>query len=180
VVRETAGARKSVEHPEPAVQQEQDEMTHAEIAGLTSRQPEKLFEVMLVSIGDCLSDLASSDHGEDGEAEDDEETVQGNLSEDEEPCWVMGTITKMGQHRMERIRQKQRKLVELTQPRWEDSAHYFREREKKYSTSELMVPAFVQLQTNDDAPAPPPATFGEPRENLDIVPGISRTLQRTS
>jgi len=34
---------------------------------------------MLVAIGDCLSDLVSSDNGEDGEDEDDEETEQCQL-----------------------------------------------------------------------------------------------------
>jgi len=75
--RETAGARKRIEEAEAAVQQEQDDLTHAEIAGLTSREPEKMLEEMLIAIGDSLSDLASSDDGEDGEDEDDEETEQG-------------------------------------------------------------------------------------------------------
>jgi len=97
VERETAGARKRVDDAEAAVEQEQDNMTHAELAGLTFRKPEKVFEEMLVAIGDSLSDLASSDNGEDGEDEDDEETEQGNLSEDDEPGWVMNTITKMVQ-----------------------------------------------------------------------------------
>jgi hypothetical protein len=83
VERETAGARKRVEDAEAAVQHEQDDMTQAEIAGLTSREPEETFEEMLVAIGDSLSDLASSDDGEDGEEEDDEETEHGNLSEDD-------------------------------------------------------------------------------------------------
>jgi hypothetical protein len=135
VERETAGARKRVEDAEAAVQQEQDDMRQAEIAGLTSREPEKTFEEMLVAIGDSLSDLASSDDGEDGEEEDDEETEQGNLSEDDEPGWVMGTITKTVQQRMERFRQKQMKLDELTQPGWEDAADYFRERDKRYGTA---------------------------------------------
>jgi hypothetical protein len=74
-------------------------MTHAEIAGLTSREPEKTFEEMLAAIGDSLSDLASSNDGEDGEDEDDEDTEQGKLSEDDEPGWVMGTITKMVQQK---------------------------------------------------------------------------------
>jgi len=63
VERETAGARKRVEDAEAAVQQEQDDMTHAEIAGLTSRKPEQTFQEILVGIGDSLSDLASSDAG---------------------------------------------------------------------------------------------------------------------
>jgi len=180
VDRETAWARKRVEDAEPAVQQEQDDMTQAEIAGLTSRKPEKTFEEMLVAIGDSLSDLASSDDGEDGKEEDDEETAQGNLREDDEPGWVMGTITRTVQQRMERFRQKQMKLDELTQPGWEDAADNFPERDKKYGTTELRVPAVVQPQTMDDALAPLPATFGELMESLDIVPGISQRPQGTS
>ena len=125
VERETAGARQPVEDAEAAVQQEQDDMTYAEITGLTSREPEKTFEEMLVAIGDSLSDLASSDDGEDGEDEDEEETEQGKLSDDDEPGWVMGTITKTVQQRMERFQQKQIKLNELTLPGWEDAADYF-------------------------------------------------------
>jgi hypothetical protein len=60
----------------------------------------------------------------------------------------------------------------LTQPGWEDAADYFRERDKKYGTSKLIVPAVVQPQINDDTPALPPTTFGELIESLDIVPGI--------
>jgi hypothetical protein len=107
VERETAGAGKRVEDAEAAVQQEQDNMPHAEIAGLTSREPEKTFEEMLIAVGDSLSDFASSDDGEDGEQEDNEETEQGNSSEDDEPGWVMGTITKTVKYRMGRLRQKQ-------------------------------------------------------------------------
>jgi len=180
VERETAGARKRVEDAEAAVQQEQDDMTHAEIAGLTSRKPEKTFEEMLVAIGDSLSDLASCNDGEDGEDEDDEATEKGKLSEDDEPGWVIGTITKTVQQHMERFQQKQMKLNELTQPGWEDAADYFRERDKKYGTFKLRVPAIVQPQTYDDAPAPPPTTFGELMESLDIDPRISQTPQGTS
>jgi hypothetical protein len=105
----------------------QDDMTHAEIAGLTSREPEKTFVEMLVALGDSRSDLASSEDGEDGEDVDDEETEQGNLSENDEPGWVMGTITKMVQQRMEWFRQKQMKHDKMTQLGWEDAADYFRE-----------------------------------------------------
>jgi len=180
VERETAGARKRVEDAEAAVQQVQDDMTQAEIAGLTTREPENTFEEMLVAIRDSLSDLASSDDGEDGEDEDDEETEQGKLSDDDEPGWVMGTITKTVQQRIESFRQKQMELDELTQPGWDDAADYFRERDRKYGQSELMVPAVVQQQTNDDVPARPPTTFGEFMECLDIVPGISQRPQGTS
>jgi len=113
VERETAGARKRVEDAEAAVQHEQDDMTHAELAWLTSRKPEETFEEKLIAIGDNLSDLASSNDREAGEDEDDEETEKGKLSEDDEPGWVMGTITTTVQQRMERFRQKQMKFDEL-------------------------------------------------------------------
>jgi len=116
VERETTGARKRVEDAEAAVQQEQEDMMNAENAGLKNREPEETFQGMMVAIGDSLGDLASSDDGEDGDNEDDEATEQGKLSEDGEPGWVMGTITKTVQQRMERFRQKQMKLEELTQP----------------------------------------------------------------
>jgi len=109
VERETAGARKRVEDAEAAVQQEQDNMTHAEIAGLTPRAPEKTVVEMMAAIGDSLSDLASSNDGEDGEDED-EETELGQLSEADEPGWVMGTITKTVQQRMDSFQQKWMKL----------------------------------------------------------------------
>jgi len=178
VERVTAGARKRVEDAEAAVQQEQDNITHAEFVGLTSRKPETLFQEMLIAIGDSLSDLASSDDGEDGEDEDDEETEKGKLSEDDEPGWVMGTITKTVQQRMERFQQKQMKFDELTQLGWEDAADYFRERDKKYGTSESRVPAVVQQRTNDNAPPHPLTTSAELMDSLDIVPRLSEVTSR--
>jgi len=126
VERETAGARKRVEDAEAPVQQEQNDMSQAEIAGLTSREPDMTFEQMLVAIRDSLSDLASSDDGEDWEDEDDEETEQGKLSDDDEPGWVMGTITTTVHQCMESFQHKRMKLDELTQPGWEDAPDYFR------------------------------------------------------
>jgi hypothetical protein len=98
------------------VKQELDNMTQAGLVGLTSREPEETFEEMLVAIRDCLSDLASDNDAEDGEDEDDEENKQFKLSEDDEPSWVMGTITKTVQQRMKRYWLKQMKLNELTPP----------------------------------------------------------------
>jgi len=81
---------------------------------------------------------------------------------------------------MDSFRQKQMKLDELTQPVWEDAADYFRERDMKYGTAKSRVPVVVQPQPDDDASAPPPTTFGELMERLDIVPGISQMPQGTS
>jgi len=89
-------------------------VTQAEIVGLKSRESEKTFQEILVAIGASRSDLASSDDWEDGEDQDDEKSEQGKLSKDEEPGWVMGTITKTVQQRRDRFRQKQNTLDEMT------------------------------------------------------------------
>jgi len=146
VGRETAVARKRVEDAETVIEQEQDDMRNAETAGLTTTKPGITFEEMLNAIGDSLSNLATSDNGEDGEDEDDDETdpAGGKLSKDDEPGWVMGTISKMVQYRMEHYRQKQMMLHELMQRGWGDAADYCCERDKKYGTTEFKVPALVQ------------------------------------
>jgi hypothetical protein len=91
-------------------------MTPAENGGATSRKSETMFEEMFNAIGDSLSDLASSDDRQDGEDEEDDEedTELGKLIDDDEPGWVMRTISKTVQHRMESFRQKQMRLDELT------------------------------------------------------------------
>jgi hypothetical protein len=106
-------------------------MKHAEIAELTDRRPKQTVDEMLVAVGDCLRDVAGSDKWEDGEDKDDEEAEQGKLSEDDEPGWVMGTISKTEQQLMERFRQKPMKLDKLTQPGREHTADYFDETYKK-------------------------------------------------
>jgi hypothetical protein len=123
--------------------QEQEHMENVEKGRLTTTKPEITFDEMLNAIGGSLSDLASSDDDEDGEDEvdDEEDTGHGKLSEDDEPGWVLGTTSKTGQHRMESFRQKQLRLEELTQPGWGDAADYFHERDMKYGTTELMIPA---------------------------------------
>jgi hypothetical protein len=90
----------------------QEHMGTVEKGRSTTTKPEITFEEMLNAIGDSLSDLESSEDEEDGEVEDDDEedTGHGKLSEDDEPCWVMGTISKMVHHCMERFRQKQIRL----------------------------------------------------------------------
>jgi len=182
VERETAVARKLVEDAETAIKQEQDDMRNAEQAGLTNTKPETTCDKTLNAIGDSLSDLGCTDDGEDGEDEDDDEadSVGGKLSKDDEPGWVMGTISKTVQHRRERFRQKQMKLDELTQPSSANTADYFRESDMKYGMTELKVPANVQPQTVDDAASSLRMTFAEPMETLDSVPGKLQMPQLTS
>jgi len=107
VEQKTTEARKRVDNAETAIKQEQEDMGSAEKAGMTTTKSDTPFEEMLNSIGYSLSDLATSDDGEDGVDEDDgkEHPEQGKPSKDDSPCWVMGTISEMVQHRMERCRQ---------------------------------------------------------------------------
>jgi hypothetical protein len=114
-------------------------MAQAQIAGLTSREPEMTLEEMMPAIGDSLRDLACSDNGEDGEDED-EETEQGKRCADNEPRCVMDTISKTVPQCMESFQLKLAKLDEFTQPGREDAAHYVRQRDTKYGRAELTVP----------------------------------------
>jgi hypothetical protein len=179
VERETAGARKRVEDAEAAVQHEQDNMVHAEITRLMSRESAKTFDQMMADIRDSLSDLASSDDGEDEEDEN-EETAQGKLSDDDEQGWGMGTISETVKQPMESIRHKQMTLEEVTDPELEDTADDFHERDSTYGIAELSVLVVIQPQTDDDASEPPPTKLGEHMERLDIVHGISQMPQGTA
>jgi hypothetical protein len=131
-----------------------------------------MLEEMLDSTRDSLSDLASSDDEEHGEDADD--TEQCKLSEDDEPSGVMCTIPKTVKQCIERLRQKQIKHDQLTQSGWGDAADYFCERDKRYRTTEMKVPAVVKSHMDEDVVYPKPSTFGELMESLDITPRISQ------
>jgi len=104
VERETAVARKRVEDTETVIKQEQKDIRNTENVGLTSRKTEKSFPKMINAIRDSLSHLASSDNEKDGDDQGDEEATElGNLSEDDQPGWVMGTISRTVQDHMERF-----------------------------------------------------------------------------
>jgi hypothetical protein len=181
VERETAVARKRVLDAETATMQELKDMITAESAGGTARKPETSLEQMFNAVGDSLSDLANSDDEKDGEDEEDEEedTELGKLSDDE-PGWVMGTISKPVQHCKESFRQNQMRLDELMQPGWGDAANYFGERDMKYRTAELKVPAVDNRQIDLIAATPSPTTFGENMQTLEIVSGQSQMPVVTS
>jgi hypothetical protein len=79
-----------------------------------NREPKKSIEVIKMAIGDSWSDLASPDNGEHREEKDDDDKEQGMLSKDHKPGWVMDTITKTVLQRVDRIRQTQLQLGEMT------------------------------------------------------------------
>jgi len=106
VERETTVAWKRVEDADAAIRRMQEDTGTTENSELITRVPEKMFEEMMVAIPESLTDLASSDDGEDWEDLYDGEMEQGKLSEDDKPGWVMCTIAKMEQQRMETFRKK--------------------------------------------------------------------------
>jgi len=175
----TAVARKRVEDAQIAIRKEPKDMISADNVGMTTREPKSLFEAMMIAIGDSLSDVPSSDHQDDGDDEDDEDTELCKLSQDDEHSWVVGTISKTVQQRMERFQQMQMKFDELTQPWWGDAADYCPNRDKKYWTTKLTVLAVVILQTDKVVAVPAPTTGGEPIESLDIIHGKLPMLQGT-
>jgi len=168
---ETGVARKRFQDAETAIMQERNDKTTAENVWATSGKHETLFEEMFNAIRDSLCDLASFNDEQDGEDKehDEEDTVLGKLSDDAEPGWVMGTISKTVHHCMESLWEKQMRLDELTQLGWGDVANNFCERDMKYGTAELKVPVVVKPQTDTTAATPSPTTFGEYIQTLVIV-----------
>jgi len=147
---DTAVARQQVADSETVIKQEQEDMRHAEKAGLTTRKPKKTFEEILNAIRDSLTNLASSDDAEDPEDEEDNHTNAAlrNLTDDDKPGCVMERITRTVPQCMVNIPQIQMKLIELMQLDWGDAANSFCERDTKYRTAELKVPAAVAHQWN--------------------------------
>jgi len=163
VERKTAVATQWVWDPVTATMQEQKHMGNVENRWSTTTNLEITFEEMLSAIWESLSDLASSEDEEDGEDEDDDEANTGHdkLSKDDEPGWVMRTISKTVQHNMESFRQMQMRVDELMQPGWGDATDNFRERDMKYGMTELKVLAVGKPQTDSTAATPSPTTYGE-------------------
>jgi len=168
--RGTTVVGKRVQDAERVIMQEQEDMITAEKGGATSRKPEKTFEEMLNAIADSSSDLASSDVQQDAEdKEDDEDDAELGNGSDDDPGWVLDTISKTVQHRMQSFRQQQMRIDELTQPGWGEAAKYIRERDMKYETAQLQLPAVVKPQIDMTEATPSPTTYGELLLTLDIV-----------
>jgi hypothetical protein len=93
-------------------------MGNVENGRSTTTNCEMTIEEMLNDIKDSLSNLSTSKDETDGADEDDDEEYTGHckLSEDDEPVWVMSTISTTVPHRVESFRPKQLRLDELRHP----------------------------------------------------------------
>ena len=139
--------------------------------GMRSTKSETKFEEILNAIHDSLSDLPSSDDGEDGDNNDWDEKDNnqqypplGRMSEDDQPCSVMGTISHTVEHEMEHLRINQMKSDKLPLQGWGDLHNYIHEKDKKNGTTELKVAVIFQQYKADVAASSGPTTVGEPME----------------
>jgi len=115
VNREAAVARKWVQVGETAIMQEQKDTWEAENAQLRTREPERMFQEMLVAIVDSPGDLASSVDVEHRDSKLDEDKELGKLRDDDEPGRKMRIISNIVHQLVERAPQKQMILDKLTQ-----------------------------------------------------------------
>jgi hypothetical protein len=175
---QTSGARTQCEDAETSIKQEQVGISNAGSSGLTYWELGQRFEEMLDTIGDSLSDFASSDDEEDGEAAED--TVQGMQNADDEHSWVMGAISKLLQQRMDAFRQKQMELNELADLGSRDAADYIRQRDNKNARTEWNVPAVLKLHTDSDVAHHFTTAVVKLRECFDIISGTAEMPQGTS
>jgi hypothetical protein len=141
-----------------------------------------MFEEILNAIGDSLSNPSHSDDMQDGEEEaaDEEDADLSKLSDDDEPRWVMGTISKTVRHCIESFRQKQMRHDRLMQLGWGDAANYLGRRDMKYRTAELMVMAVVKHQIDTNAAPPSLTILGEQTHTVEIFHGQSHMSAVTS
>ena len=137
---------------------------------------------MLNTIGDSLTNFASSNDEQEGKhkEDDEEDTELCKLSEDDEPGWVMGTLSQTVQQCMESLRQKPMRLGESTQLGWGELTAYFCEEDMKYWTAKLKIPGVVKPQTDKVAATPARRTFGELMPTVDVVPRQWQMQQGTS
>ena len=82
-------------------------MRNAENAELPTTKPETSLAKMVNAIGDSLNDLACSGNVEDSDDKngDEADPPVGKLSKDDEPGWVMGTVSITLWHQIERFGQ---------------------------------------------------------------------------
>ena len=116
-----------------------------------TKKAQKPFQEILNAIRDSLSDLETSNNEVDGDDKDyyEQDSDLGNLNEDEEPGWVMGTISKMLQQCLNIFQQKQIRPDKLMKLGWGDIAEHFRERDMIYGTARLWCAVVIDPQTDN-------------------------------
>jgi len=183
-----SGARENaLAESESILQSSRVAFEHLKVLGNTGEGYRSVLEVCVwlpnrITFCWCsLSDVASSDNGDDGDVEENNEDTQlGKPREDDEPGWAIRTISKMVQHCMKIFQQQQMRHDQLTQLGLWDAADYFCERDKKYKTAELNIPAVIKAKKKALTAGSAPSIFGQRMETQDIVTGISQRPHRTS
>jgi len=127
---------------------------------------------MLNAIRESLSGLPCLYNEEVTEDEEDnmEDLGLSKLGDDDEPGWVMGTISRPDQHYIESYLQNLIQLDELTTPEWGEASNYCLERYMRFSMANCKVPRVIHVQTDDYAADSAFRALGELLETVDIVP----------
>ena len=107
---EIAAARQRVAEVKAAVEREKDSVLRRVATDTTKIT----FEEMLEAIGDSINNIATSDEEDDKDKEEDgEDNVNSELSDDNKPNWIVGTINKLVQKLLDTFWTKQMKLKKL-------------------------------------------------------------------
>jgi hypothetical protein len=98
VESETAAAKMMVAEAEAAVERENISVLKRAAAGTT----EMTFEEMLEAIGESVDAVSTSDEADDDEddEQDGDDNNDAKLSDDDQPEWVVGTIDKSIEERL--------------------------------------------------------------------------------
>lgn len=145
---------------------------------MPTRVPKNSFEEILIAIEACLSNLAILDDKEDVDvkADDRNGSELGKLSENDEPGWVMGTLSKEVPQSMETYLVMEIWHDELTQLRWWDMADYFPYRDMKCWMAALKLLPIVISLADKVAATPGTTKFVKLIVTVDNVPGKSQML----
>jgi hypothetical protein len=128
------------------------------------------FEVMMEAIRDSVDDVTTSDEEDDhyDNISDGQDYDDAKLSDDDAPGWVVGTINKSVQERLETVPMKRIKLQELTTLAWAEAEADFTIRNRKYGTTKLKILTVVTLNTTINTANT--SIFGHFRDALNRVP----------
>jgi hypothetical protein len=99
---ELAAARKGVEQTERACEQQQQDITNADNARITTRDFEIRCPKMIIATAAIPNGFGFFVNVGNEDHENDQDTVLSKLTEEDKPSWVVGTVSKMVHQQIER------------------------------------------------------------------------------
>lgn len=161
VEKETEPFRRRVAEAEEAIRAAKHERPATDKTHSATETPKPTFEEMLRTIGDDLNDIDDEEgdlkgqgknldsEGEDEEDEDEEDGSDEDEGEDEDDD-SHSVLGKMNETRLERVSNllaRRQFREQVTMPGWEEAEKFFKERDKKHNTANLVIPAIIDPRT---------------------------------